>query len=128
MELIKNMKIRGKLAWAFILLLLMMLLIGGLAIKQLNSTDNLTNEIQDDTIPSIELAGKMDTLLQKKRILVMKFIAVRSADEIASLSAESDKLDEQMHQLWQRYEPLADSSKEHEEFQSFQDHTSNTPP
>lgn len=37
MELIKNMKIRGKLAWAFILLLLLMLLIGGLAIKQLNS-------------------------------------------------------------------------------------------
>ena len=99
-----------------------MLLIGGLAIKQLHSTDLLTNKIQDDTIPSIELAGKMDTLLQKKRILVMKFIAVRNEAEIAGLAAESDTLDEQMHQLWQRYEPLANSSKEREEYQRFQEH------
>ncbi len=122
MKFVKNMKIRSKLSGAFILLLMLMLLIGGLAIKQLGGTDELSDVIQNKTIPSIVMAGKMDTLLQKKRLLVMKFIAVRSADEIANLSAESDKLDEQMRQLWQRYEPLADSSKEHEEFQSFQDH------
>lgn len=121
MEFVKNMKIRSKLSGAFILLLMLMLLIGGLAVKQLNDTDKLTNEIKHDTILSIELAGKMDTLLQKKRLLVMRFISIKSIDELPALLAENNQGDELMFQLWEKYAPVANSEQERQALNSFQD-------
>jgi hypothetical protein len=95
------MKIRSKLSGAFILLLMLMLLIGGLAIKQLGGTDELTDVIQNNTIPSIVMAGKMESLLQKKRLLVMKFVAARDARELEPLIAENRQLDEGMEHIKQ---------------------------
>ena len=120
MEFVKNMKIRSKLSGAFILLLMLMALVGGLGIKQLKDTDQLTSVIQDNTIPSIEMAGKMESLLQKKRILVMKFLAARDAQEIAPLTAENRQLDETMEQIWQRYTKLLNNEAERQAFDLFQ--------
>ena len=114
------MKIRSKLSGAFILLLMLMLLIGGLAIKQLGDTDELTDVIQNNTIPSIEMAGKMDTLLQKKRLLVMRFISIKSIDELPALLAENKQGDELMSQLWEQYTPVANSAQERQALNSFQ--------
>ena len=50
MKFVKNMKIRSKLSGAFILLLMLMLLIGGLAVKQLNDTDKLTKAMSSDKL------------------------------------------------------------------------------
>ena len=120
MKFVKNMKIRSKLSGAFILLLMLMLLIGGLAIKQLGDTDELTDVIQNKTIPSIEMAGKMESLLQKKRILVMKFVAARDARELEPLIAENRQLDEGMEQIWQRYNVLINSQEERQAFDALQ--------
>ena len=120
MKFVKNMKIRSKLSGAFILLLMLMLLIGGLAIKQLGGTDELTDVIQNNTIPSIVMAGKMESLLQKKRLLVMKFVAARDARELEPLIAENRQLDEGMEQIWQRYNVLINSQEELQAFDAIQ--------
>ena len=120
MKFVKNMKIRSKLSGAFILLLMLMLLIGGLAIKQLGGTDELTDVIQNNTIPSIVMAGKMESLLQKKRLLVMKFVAARDARELEPLIAENRQLDEGMEQIWQRYNVLINSQEKRQAFDAYQ--------
>ena len=62
----------------------------------------------------------MDILLQKKRLLVMKFVATRDASELEPLTAENRQLDETMEQIWQRYAVLINGEEEHQAFNAFQ--------
>lgn len=51
--------------------LLLMALVGGLAIYQMQQGEGMTTTIRDNAIPCIQMAGSMESMFQRKRILVM---------------------------------------------------------
>ena len=112
MDLVKNMKIRSKLSWAFTCMLLLMACVGGLAIHQMHQGEALTVAIRDNAIPSIKMAGAMDSILQHKRILVMKFITAQTADEVQQLEQDNSQLNRQITQFISDYVPLLGSDAE----------------
>ena len=115
MDFVKNMKIRNKLAWSFGLAVLLMALVGGLAIYQMHRGEGLTATIRDNAIPCIQMAGTMDSILQHKRILVMKFITARTSAEIQTLESDNQLLNQQAEQLWRDYSPLISVAREREQ-------------
>ena len=112
MDFVKNLKIRNKLAWSFGLAVLLMVLVGGLSIYQMHRGEGLTATIRDNAIPCIQMAGTMESILQRKRILVMKFITARTPAEIQTLESDNQLLNQQAEQLWQDYAPLVSDANE----------------
>jgi methyl-accepting chemotaxis protein len=119
MDLIKNMKIRSKLSWAFTCMLLLMAGIGGLAIHQMKQGETLTVEIRDNAIPSIKMAGAMDSILQHKRILVMKLITAQTAEEAKQLEQDNSQLNQEITQIMSDYVPLLGGDVERKLLEAF---------
>ena len=96
-------------------MVMLMTLVGGLAIYQMHRGEGLTSTIRDNAIPCIQMAGTMDSILQHKRILVMKFITARTPVEIQTLESDNQQLNRQAEQLWQEYERLVSVAREREQ-------------
>ena len=114
MDFVKNMRIRNKLSWSFGLVVLLMALVGGLAIYQMQQGEGLTATIRDNAVPCMQMAGTMDSILQRKRILVMKFITARTPGEIQTLELDNQQLNRQAEQLWRDYSSLISVAREGE--------------
>jgi methyl-accepting chemotaxis protein len=93
--------------------------VGGLAIHQMHQGEALTVAIRDNAIPSIKMAGAMDSILQHKRILVMKFITAQTAEEMQQLDQDNSQLNRQITQISSDYVPLLGSDGERRLLEEF---------
>ena len=120
MDWIKNMTVRNKLFLASGGLLLLMVVLGGSAILQLRHAEELTAQVRQTAIPGIRLAGQMESLLQRKRILVMRLVIAEDESEIAKQEQAVQQLNGQMQTLWRQYEPLVDNEGERAQLDQLQ--------
>lgn len=120
MDWIKNMTVRNKLFLASGGLLLLMVVLGGSAILQLRHAEELTAQVRQTAIPGIRLAGQMESLLQRKRILVLRLAIAEDESEIAKQEQAVQQLNGQMQTLWRQYEPLVDNEGERAQLDQLQ--------
>ena len=99
-------------------MVVLMALVGGLAIYQMHRGEGLTATIRDNAIPCIQMAGSMESILQHKRILVMKFITARTPAELQTLEADNQQQNRQAEELWQEYSQLISAEREREQLEA----------
>ncbi|HEY4556144.1 MAG TPA: HAMP domain-containing protein, partial [Lysobacter sp.] len=117
LALLADMKIGHRLAFAFATVCLLLLVIGGLSMLQLNATQATVRHLTHDSVPMVRDLGQLTTMLAEYRVSERGFVA--SQDDAAKTAEYAGELSAGQQAFYALARPLAtrvSSARERELF------------
>ena len=117
--MLSGMKIRTKLLFGFVLVLLMGLLQGAISLYQIDDVSNKAQGIADNSVASMELVGKIHYITSDIRVALLRH--VMESDEVKKKKIEDElaPLDEALASSMADYEKLIASEPQKNAFEAF---------
>ncbi|MBQ0131302.1 MAG: MCP four helix bundle domain-containing protein, partial [Comamonas sp.] len=107
-----NLKISTRLSGAFALLVVMLLAVAGVAAMQLSAMHQTTQRITDNILVSMQLINRLDTDLNKARLLELRHVFNEGESYKANVEREMQSLQAEMDVIKTEYEPLINTPQE----------------
>ncbi|MGE5546199.1 MAG: methyl-accepting chemotaxis protein [Solirubrobacterales bacterium] len=115
----KNLSIKMKVAGAFGVLLAIVLALSLYAINRLSVMDDLTSDIAENTLPSVNYAGALDAVTARFRVGEARHILAENDEAMRAMDKVLDERAQQVTELRAKYEPVITSSEERALYNEF---------
>lgn len=116
---LQNIRIGARLTVGFALLGLLMLLQGGFALYSMSSMHKITEQIDQNTIPSLEHLAALNLNVMRMRVFTLRLLVARNDAEVQSAHQTISEIHQHIAEIRQHYEPLISVSGEQESYDAF---------
>ncbi|MEW5727136.1 MAG: methyl-accepting chemotaxis protein [Pseudomonadota bacterium] len=108
----KNISIKAKLWTAFGLLLVSILGLGLFAVNRISAVNDLTTEMADNWVPSIEAVGAINVMAAKFRVAEARLLTTDDQNELRGIRSLIAERGQTLQEFRAQYEPLISSPEE----------------
>lgn len=117
---LRQFSIKNRLLGAFCLLGLIGVIQGGVALGSMGQMRNITQSIEEQTLPSLEILADLNTQMMRVRIFTFRLLNAQTQKDQDNTIRMIETLRSEVVVAKKRYEALAYSPKERELFKAFE--------
>ena len=109
---LKDVPARTKIIWAFVLVLVATLGVGGFAVARLSAMNDRAVDLRDNWMTAIGELGKYQYAETRMRAYHLSYLSVTNQDQLQSIQDNLTKLQDTAQKNWQTYYPTIDNDEE----------------
>ncbi|HSV28932.1 MAG TPA: MCP four helix bundle domain-containing protein, partial [Candidatus Omnitrophota bacterium] len=115
----KHLSIKLKVGAAFSIMLIVVFVLGVFSVSRISAVNDLTNEMGESWVPSVELTGAINTMATKFRVAEARHIMAQTDNELRAMEKLLDERGLEIRTLRAKYEPLMSSVEERTLYNEF---------
>ncbi len=116
---LRNLKIAPRAGLGFAILALLVLILGGFSLLQMNRMQAKSSEVNDNWLPSIQALNEMSQSILRIRAITLRLLINREPQNLAQNQQRLEDLKQELLESEGRYQKLISSSEEKEAYALF---------